>query len=146
MIAGGESVDQTAIAILPAGAGVARAARLPAGADPDEVRDWFELETIVELPAGLPFWGGGFHRMVRGACAGSAAGRARDRRRVSRGRGRQGARSQHLASAPRRVAARGLSAADRLAAGVGDLRRHPTRPCGISAGSVAPSWGRKSVK
>ena len=51
MIAGGESVDQTAIAMLPAGAGVARAARLPAGADPDEVRDWFELETIVDLPA-----------------------------------------------------------------------------------------------
>jgi len=51
MIAGGESVDQTAIAMLPAGAGVARAARLPAEADPDEVRDWFELETIVDLPA-----------------------------------------------------------------------------------------------
>ena len=51
MIAGGESVDETAIAMLPAGAGVALAARLPAGADPDEVRDWFELETIVELPA-----------------------------------------------------------------------------------------------
>ena len=46
----GESADDTAIAPLPAGAGVARAARLPAGADPDEVRDWFELETIVELP------------------------------------------------------------------------------------------------
>jgi integrase len=50
MIAGGESVDQTAMAVLPAGAGVALAARRPAGADPDEVRDWFELETIVELP------------------------------------------------------------------------------------------------
>ena len=36
---------------MPAGTGVALAARLPAGADPDEVRDWFELETIVELPA-----------------------------------------------------------------------------------------------
>ena len=51
MTAGGESVDETAMAMLPAGAGVALAARLPAGADPDEVRDWFELETIVELPA-----------------------------------------------------------------------------------------------
>ena len=51
MIAGGESVDDTAGAMVPAGAGVARAARLPAGADPDEVRDWFELETSVELPA-----------------------------------------------------------------------------------------------
>ena len=51
MIAGGKSVDETAMAMLPAGAGVALAARLPAGADPDQVRDWFELETIVELPA-----------------------------------------------------------------------------------------------
>jgi integrase len=50
MIAGGASVDETAMAMLPAGAGVALAARLPAGADPDEVRDWFELETIVDLP------------------------------------------------------------------------------------------------
>ena len=51
MIADGESVDETAMAMLPAGAGVALAARLPAGADPDEVRDWFEFETIVDLPA-----------------------------------------------------------------------------------------------
>src|SRR5271169_5743305 len=51
MIAGGESVDATSMAMLPAGAGVALAARPPAGADPDQVRDWFELETIVELPA-----------------------------------------------------------------------------------------------
>ncbi len=48
---GGELVDETAMAMLPAGAGVALAVRPPAGADPDEVRDWFELETIVELPA-----------------------------------------------------------------------------------------------
>ena len=51
MIAGGELVDDTAIAMVPAGAGVALAARPPAGADPDQVRDWFELETIVDLPA-----------------------------------------------------------------------------------------------
>jgi hypothetical protein len=49
MTADGESVDETLMAMLPAGAGVALAARLPAGADPDQVRDWFELETIVEL-------------------------------------------------------------------------------------------------
>ena len=69
--------------------------------------------------------------MVRGACAGGAAGRARDRRGVSRGRGRQGARGQHPAPAPRGVAlsapTRGLPAADRLAVGVGDLCRHPPR-------------------
>jgi integrase len=51
MIAGGESVDETGMAMLPAGAGGALAVRLPAGADPDQVREWFELETIVELPA-----------------------------------------------------------------------------------------------
>jgi hypothetical protein len=49
--ADGESVDETAIAAAPAGVGPARAAHLPAGADPDAVRDWFELETIVDLPA-----------------------------------------------------------------------------------------------
>ena len=36
---------------LAAGAVSALWSRLPAGADPDEVRDWFEFETIVELPA-----------------------------------------------------------------------------------------------
>ena len=46
-----ESVDESAIAAAPAGVGPARAAHLPAGADPDAVRDWFELETIVDLPA-----------------------------------------------------------------------------------------------
>jgi integrase len=35
---------------LPAGAAAALAARLPAGTDPGAVRDWFEFETIVELP------------------------------------------------------------------------------------------------
>ena len=47
----GKSLDETAIAMLPAGAAAALAARLPAGADPDEIRDWFDLETIVDLPA-----------------------------------------------------------------------------------------------
>ena len=46
-----ESVDNTVMAPLMAGAGKALSSRLPAGADPDEVRDWFEFETIVELPA-----------------------------------------------------------------------------------------------
>ena len=49
--AGDESVNESAIAAAPAGVGPARAAHLPAGADPDAVRDWFELETIVNLPA-----------------------------------------------------------------------------------------------
>ena len=49
--ADGELVDETAIAAAPAGMGPALAAHLPAGADPDAVRDWFELETIVDLPA-----------------------------------------------------------------------------------------------
>jgi len=49
--ADGESVDETAIAAAPAGMGPALAAHLPAGADPDAVRDWFELETIIDLPA-----------------------------------------------------------------------------------------------
>ena len=47
----GESGGDTAIVPLAATAGAALAARLPSGADPDEVRDWFEFETIVELPA-----------------------------------------------------------------------------------------------
>ena len=47
----GESGRDTAIVPLAATAGAALAARLPSGADPDEVRDWFEFETIVELPA-----------------------------------------------------------------------------------------------
>ena len=51
MTASGGSADDTAIAPLAAGAGAAVAARLPPGADPDAVRDWFDLETIVELPA-----------------------------------------------------------------------------------------------
>ena len=51
MTPNGESVDNTAMAPLMAGAGKALSSRLPAGADPDEVRDWFEFETIVELPA-----------------------------------------------------------------------------------------------
>jgi site-specific recombinase XerD len=46
-----ESRDDAMPAGLPAGAAAALAARLPAGTDPDAVRDWFESETIVELPA-----------------------------------------------------------------------------------------------
>jgi hypothetical protein len=52
--ADGESVDETAIAAAPVGVSPALAAHLPAGADPDAVRDWFELETIVDLPAPAP--------------------------------------------------------------------------------------------
>ena len=47
----GKSAKDTAIVPLAATAGAALAARLPSGADPDAVRDWFEFETIVELPA-----------------------------------------------------------------------------------------------
>ena len=48
----GESVDDTAMRAIGGGQQAPHSsARLPAGADPDEVRDWFEFETIVELPA-----------------------------------------------------------------------------------------------
>jgi len=47
----GESVDDSAIATLAAGAVETLASPLPTAADPDEVRDWFEFETIVSLPA-----------------------------------------------------------------------------------------------
>jgi integrase len=47
----GESVDDPAIATLAAGAVEALSSRPRTGADPDEVRDWFEFETIVDLPA-----------------------------------------------------------------------------------------------
>ena len=50
MTVGSESRDDAMTAGLPAGAAAALAARLPAGTDPDAVRDWFEFETIVELP------------------------------------------------------------------------------------------------
>jgi hypothetical protein len=36
---------------MPRSAVTGKAPLLPAGADPDEVRDWFEFETIVSLPA-----------------------------------------------------------------------------------------------
>ena len=48
--AAGESARATAI-VVPPGAGGLRAPGLAPEADPDEVRDWFELETIVGLPA-----------------------------------------------------------------------------------------------
>src|SRR5271170_7180028 len=47
----GESGPETAIARPPASMAKALSSRLPDGSDPDEVRDWFDLETIVELPA-----------------------------------------------------------------------------------------------
>ena len=157
MIAGGELVDETAIAMLPAGAGVALAARLPAGADPDEVRDWFELETIVELPAPAA----SFAEAEAAAADYRRAARADNTRRAYR----SGVAAftewcavhaqTALPAAPATVAAflaaeagRGLavntlrlrhaalrylhllgrlSAADRLAVGVGDLCRHPPR-------------------
>jgi site-specific recombinase XerD len=49
--AGGESVPGTAIAVPPAVANGLPLPGLPAGADPEEVRNWFEFETIVGLPA-----------------------------------------------------------------------------------------------
>ncbi|MGA8615461.1 MAG: hypothetical protein WB760_28040, partial [Xanthobacteraceae bacterium] len=51
MTANGESVPMAALP-APAAAPVATLApRLPTGTDPDAVRDWFEFETIVDLPA-----------------------------------------------------------------------------------------------
>jgi integrase len=47
----GESAPGTAIVVPPAVSGGSRAPGLAPGADPDAVRDWFELETIVGLPA-----------------------------------------------------------------------------------------------
>jgi site-specific recombinase XerD len=47
----GESGQETAIARAPASLAEAFLSRLPDGSDPDEVRDWFDLETIVDLPA-----------------------------------------------------------------------------------------------
>ena len=47
----GELVDESAIATLAAAAVETLASPLPTGADPDAVRDWFDLETIVDLPA-----------------------------------------------------------------------------------------------
>ena len=47
----GESVDDSAIATFAAGKVGTLASPLPTGADPDAVRDWFDLETIVGLPA-----------------------------------------------------------------------------------------------
>ena len=47
----GESGPETAIARPSASMAEAFSSHLPDGSDPDEVRDWFELETIIELPA-----------------------------------------------------------------------------------------------
>ena len=47
----GESGPESATARPPARMDETRSSRLPDGSDPDEVRDWFELETIVDLPA-----------------------------------------------------------------------------------------------
>ena len=47
----GKSVGNRAIAAGSAGADFTLSRQLPVGADPDAVRDWFELETIIDLPA-----------------------------------------------------------------------------------------------
>ena len=154
MTAAGELAPTAA---LPAPA-AALAPRHPTGTDPDAVRDWFEFETIVDLPAPAA----SFAEAEAAAADYRRAARAENTRRayraavaaftewcaahrqtalpavarngggVSRGRGGQGARRQHLAAAPRGVAlsapARRIPAADRLAAGIGDLCRHPPRP------------------
>lgn len=49
--AGGESVPGTAIATPPTVRDGPYALAIAPAADPDSVRDWFELETIVSLPA-----------------------------------------------------------------------------------------------
>src|SRR5271169_3668638 len=46
----GESVPDAAFARPVTNAAGPLTLRIPSGADPDEVRDWFDLETIVELP------------------------------------------------------------------------------------------------
>ena len=149
-------------AAAPAVAPRALSWRIPIGAAPDAVRDWFELETIVDLPAPAASFAeaeaaaadyrraaraDNTRRAYRAAvarftdwCAVHApdrtAGRARDRRRVSRGRGGQGPRRQHPAAAPRRAALSAsvgrLSAADRIADGVSatfaGIRRAHRRP------------------
>ena len=45
-----ESLDGPAPTTLAARPVEALSSRLPSGADPDAVRDWFEFETIVDLP------------------------------------------------------------------------------------------------
>ena len=50
MTESGELLNDPAPAPLAAGPHAAVVTRLPSGADPDAVRDWFEFETIVELP------------------------------------------------------------------------------------------------
>ena len=51
MTADGESAPTVALPAPPAATVATLAPRLPTGTDPDEVRDWFEFETIVDLPA-----------------------------------------------------------------------------------------------
>ena len=154
--------DDTAVpAILPepSAPGAAKFSEpLPADAAPDDVRHWFDLETIVELPAPVASFDDAadaaaqyrrasrsentrrayraavarFTRLVRGPRPHRAAGISRDGRRVSRRRGARRARGQHIAPAPRgdplSAPARRLPAADRCGGGVDDLRRHQTRP------------------
>jgi hypothetical protein len=50
MTAAGESAPTEALP-APAATVTTLAPRLPTGTDPDAVRDWFEFETIVDLPA-----------------------------------------------------------------------------------------------
>ena len=50
-IANGESGPETVIARPLTSMTERLSSRLPDGSDPDEVRDWFDLETIVDLPA-----------------------------------------------------------------------------------------------
>ncbi len=51
MTADGESAPTVALPAPPAATVATLAPRLPTGTDPNEVRDWFEFETIVDLPA-----------------------------------------------------------------------------------------------
>jgi hypothetical protein len=141
---------------IPAMVATGIAPRLPPGADPDAVRDWFEFETIVSLPApALSFAAAAaaaatyrraaradntrrayrrrrsLYRLVCRAGADRIAGSTRDRRRLSRRGGGPGPRGQHLAIAPRRLALSAsvgrLSAADRVPDGQRHLCRHPPR-------------------
>ena len=51
MTADGELAPTVALPAPPAAMVATLAPRLPTGTDPNEVRDWFEFETIVDLPA-----------------------------------------------------------------------------------------------
>ena len=153
--------DDTAVpGILPEAAaiGVGKvSAPLPAGAAPEDVRHWFDLETIVELPAPVA----SFADAADAAAQYRRASRSENTRRAyraavarftewcaahdqtalpaspetvaafSRRRGALRSRRQHLAAAargdPLPAPARRVPAADRRRRGLDDVCRHQAR-------------------